>query len=123
MNTRLIATLTALSLTALAGANAHADESTVTLAWQQPGYVEEVVVVKAKRPETAATVTETTAAAVATDATLAWQEPGYVEDVVIARASRSEVLAAYRSAIFEAARERQGLIRGAAWNATGYPAR
>ena len=87
MKTRLIATLSALSLSAFAGVSAKAEEASAELAWQQPGYVMEVVVVTAKRPAVAA-VAETS------DAPLAWQEPGYVQEVVVVRASRSEVLAA-----------------------------
>jgi hypothetical protein len=87
MKTRLIATLSALSLSAFAGVSANADEATSELAWQQPGYVTEVVIVTASRPQAPAP-------AAATDGVLAWQEPGYVEEVVIVKASRREVLAA-----------------------------
>lgn len=88
MKTRPIATLSALSLGALAGVSARAEDTVAELAWQQPGYVMEVVVVTAPRPK--APVVE----ARNFDATLAWQQPGYVEEVVVVRASRSAVLEA-----------------------------
>jgi len=88
MKTRLIATLSTLSLAALAGASAKAEDAANELAWQQPGYVMEVVVVTAPRLKAPVAAAETS------DATLAWQQPGYIQEVVVATASRSEVLAA-----------------------------
>jgi hypothetical protein len=88
MKTRLIATLSALSLSAFAGVSARAEDVGTALAWQQPGYVMEVVVATAPRP------TPVVRAVPTLDGTLAWQEPGYVEEVVVVKASRSEVLAA-----------------------------
>ena len=85
MKTRLITALTALTLTGLTSAAALADTDSESLAWQQPGYVEEVVIVTAPRP--------TQVLRVSADTPLASQQPGYVEEVVIVRASRSEVLA------------------------------
>ncbi|HUF73061.1 MAG TPA: hypothetical protein VMR74_09200 [Gammaproteobacteria bacterium] len=90
MNTRLIATLSALSLSAFAGVSANAEQATSELAWQQPGYVTEVVIVTAPRPKAPEP------AMAAADGVLAWQEPGYVEEVVVVMASRREVLAAAR---------------------------
>lgn len=91
MNARLIATLSALPLTAFAGVSAASEDVGVELAWQQPGYVTEVVIATAPRPKAPAAGTE------ATDISLARLEPGYVEEVVVVRASRSEVLAAAHS--------------------------
>jgi hypothetical protein len=88
MNTRLIATLSALSLSAFAGVSARAEDVGTQLAWQQPGYVMEVVVATAPRP------TQVVREVPTLDGTLAWQQPGYVEEVVVAKATRSEVLAA-----------------------------
>jgi hypothetical protein len=127
MKTRLFATLTALSLSAYAGASAQAENSGASLAWQQPGYVQEVVVVTAPRPNSVgADETATTqagavieAAAANEDVTLAWQEPGYVPEVVVVTASRSEVLAKAR----EAALKKWAFFdRGTARNALGAPA-
>jgi len=56
MKTRLIATVSALMLTALAGTSVRAGDAEATLAWQQPGYVMEVVVVTASRSEVLAAV-------------------------------------------------------------------
>ena len=88
MTTKTLTTLSALMLAAFAGTQAAAEERDAELAWQQPGYVMEVVVVTAPRPKNAG-VAESTA-----DATLAWQQPGYTQEVVIVRASRREVLEA-----------------------------
>jgi len=110
MKTRLIATLTALTLSIAAGTSARAEGEAV-LEWQQPGYVMEVVTVTAERPSVGA---EETAASNA-DGTLAWQQPGYVMEVVVTTASRNDLLAA---------REHRTMIaRGNAWNALGAPAR
>lgn len=124
MKTRLIATLTALTLTGFAGTSAHADDNEVVLEWQQPGYVMEVVRVTAKRPEatpasgTEAALTEETA--VTTDVLPAWQQPGYEPEVVVVTASRSEVLAKF----WADARERaERNPRPASWSGFGAPAR
>lgn len=85
MNARILATTFALTLTVFAGASAKADAGTTELAWQQPGYVMEVVIATAARPA---------ATSDATDTTLAWQEPGYMQEVVVATASRKEALKA-----------------------------
>lgn len=123
MKTRLIATLTAFALAALAGTSAGAEDSGVTLEWQQPGYVMDVIVVTAQRPQTASAVEETDAVTTESGA-LAWQQPGYVTEVVIATASRSEVLAQARRAAIKAALARDALIQGGAkWNALGFPSR
>ena len=118
MKTRLIATLTALTLTALAGTSVRAEDSEATLEWQKPGYVMDVIVVTAPRPkivtaiETADQATDATATATATEnVELAWQQPGYVEEVVIAKASRSEVLAEARKAAIKAALARQAYFK------------
>lgn len=116
MNTRLIATLTALTLAAFAGTSARADDSDVTLEWQQPGYVVEVITVTAKRPQltpeagTDAAIKEETA--VTTDVTPAWQEPGYEPELLVVTASRSQVLTDYWAAVRErAARNPRGHFR------------
>jgi hypothetical protein len=124
MNTRLIATLSTLTLAAFAGTAARADESEVTLEWQQPGYEMEVVRVTAKRPEltpeagTEAAVMEEVA--VTTDVTPAWQEPGYEPEIIVVTASRSEALADYRTG-FRAWDARNP--RWSARNVFGTPAR
>jgi hypothetical protein len=86
MNARLIAAFGLLTLTGVARAEAPSQDSETELAYKQPGYVMEVVVVTAPRP--AATRSEPE------DVVLAREQPGYVEEVVIVRASRSEVLEA-----------------------------
>jgi hypothetical protein len=88
MRAKLITSLSALTLTTFAGAAAQADEAAATLAWQEPGYVMEVVIATAPRLSISSTATPDT------DATLAWQAPGYVQEVVVATASRSEIMAA-----------------------------
>ncbi|MGD8340499.1 MAG: hypothetical protein PVH89_06925 [Gammaproteobacteria bacterium] len=88
MNARTLTTLSALVLTGFTSSIATAGDSNIELAWQQPGYVEEVVVVTAPRPVTAE------ASESATTTTLARQQPGYVEEVVVVRVSRRDVLAA-----------------------------
>jgi hypothetical protein len=95
MEVKLIKILSALALTAIAGVSAHADEAEPKLAWQEPGYVEEVVIARAPRfLARSTTATDYTTAAASTDGlTLAWQESGYEEEVVVAKASRREVLA------------------------------
>jgi hypothetical protein len=91
MRARLITSLPALTLIAFAGATAHAAESDVALAWQQPGYVTEVVHATAPRPA----IAPRAATPASNDAaTLAWQEPGYVEEVVVITANRGDVLQA-----------------------------
>jgi hypothetical protein len=85
MKAKLIPSLFALTLTTFAGAAAHADDSQATLAWQEPGYVMEVVVATAPR------------------VTLASEQPGYVGEVVVVTASRSEALAARREQMAAAA--------------------
>jgi hypothetical protein len=123
MKTRLITTLAAITLAAFAGTSARADESGVTLEWQQPGYVMDVIVVTAPRPQIAA-LTEEVEAAATEEVALAWQQPGYVQEVVIAKASRSEVLAQARRAAIEAALARDALFRsGASWTTLGTPTR
>jgi hypothetical protein len=123
MNTRLIATLSTLTL-AFAGTAARADESEVTLEWQQPGYEMEVVRVTAKRPELMpvagmeAAVTDETA--VTADVTPAWQQPGYEPELIVVTASRSEALADYRAGIRERAARH---ARGPVWTGFGAPAR
>jgi hypothetical protein len=81
MKAKLIPSLFALTLTAFAGTTAQAGESQATLAWQEPGYVMEVVIATAPR------------------VTLASEQPGYVEEVVVVTASRSEMLAARREVL------------------------
>jgi len=103
MKIRKIATLSTLMLTAVAGTKAFAEEP-VALAWQEPGYVMDVVVATAPRPTMVIYADEAALA----DPALAWKEPGYVMDVVVARASRSEALARVR-----AAETRVALIREA----------
>ena len=125
MKTRLIATLTALTLAATAGTTALADEATVDLAWQQPGYVMDVVYATAPRIRPAVAAVAAPAEVVNADGgVLASEQEGYVMDVVVVRASRSEVLANAREAARQAALSRQELIRsGAFWNVLGAPAR
>ena len=106
MKTRLITTLGLLMLGPALGLTAHADES--LLAWQEPGYVEEIVIVTASRPTAIATPVVYAALNADSEVTLAWQEPGYVGEVVIVSASRSEVLARAREALREA-----GIVRDA----------
>jgi hypothetical protein len=124
MKTRLIATLTALTLAAGAGASALADETGVTLEWQTAGYEMEVVRVTAKRPEllpadgTEAAITDEVA--VTSDVTPAWQEPGYEPEVIVVTASRSEALArAWAGAREWTARN----PRRAPWSGFGSPVR
>jgi hypothetical protein len=106
MKTRLIALSTVLTLAAAVALPARADTSEVTPAWQEPGYVMEVVVVTAKRPKmlddaliAGQAASNDTDEAADEDVTLAWQEPGYVEEVVVVTAKRSEVLANARRSI------------------------
>jgi hypothetical protein len=90
MNARTLYALSSLILTGLtttAATAATAGEAGTTLAWQQPGYVEEVVMATAPRP-LAVVRADATA-----DGSLAREAPGYVEEVVVVRASRREVLA------------------------------
>jgi hypothetical protein len=96
MKAKLITILSALMLTAFAGTSAHAEEADVKLAWQEPGYVIEVVYATAPRlrAKTAPTRSYTDASGSTETSALAWQEPGYEEEVVIVKASRSDVLAA-----------------------------
>ncbi len=115
MKTRLLAALTALSLSAFAGISARADEPDSTLEWLRPGYVMDVILVQAPRPEAAT--------AAAGEIVLASQEPGYVQEVVVVRANRSEVLARARGAALQAALERQALAADSAGRALGTPAR
>jgi len=124
MKTRLIATLTALTLAAGAGASALADETGVTLEWQKPGYEMEVVRATAKRPEllpavgTEAEITDEVA--VTTDVTPAWQEPGYEPELIVVTASRSEALAqAWADARERAARNPRRVL----WSGFGAPVR
>jgi hypothetical protein len=93
MKARLTTRLFALTLTTFAAAAAQADEANATLAWQQPGYVMDVVIATAPRLPAASTTTDL-AATTNPAAMLAWQEPGYVEEVVVVSANRREVLAA-----------------------------
>jgi hypothetical protein len=90
MKARLIPSLIALTLTAFAGAAAKADETTATLAWQEPGYVMDVVVATAPRVTPA--VKPSTAV----------ETSDYVGEVVVVTASRSDVLEARRE-LFAAA--------------------
>jgi hypothetical protein len=130
MKTRLFASLTALTLSAFAGTSAQAEDSAVTLEWQRPGYVMDVVVVTAPRPTAASAQAQANAgtqdiAATGTVA-LAWQEPAYVEEVVVVTASRSAVLAEFRAATREAWIARAALTAPAtgSWkNWAGAPAR
>jgi hypothetical protein len=121
MKTRHLATLTALILTATAGATARADQA--TLAWQEAGYVEEMVIVTGQRPAPIDHGVEVVYAdsAPSSDSSLAWKQSGYVGEVVVATASRSTVLAEAREAMLEAARLRNRTIRPD--SAMGTPAR
>lgn len=87
MRAKGIATTVSLIATSMFCGLAQADENATTLAWQEPGYVMEVVVTAPRMTPKLRTTDENTTG-------LAWQEPGYVEDVVIVTASRSEVMAA-----------------------------
>lgn len=118
MKTRLTTKLTALTLTAFAGASAFAntafaDESEVEMAWQQPGYVTETVIVTAPRPEVELVIpdaTDLTGNAASDSVTLAYQEPGYVQEVVVVTAKRVDPIEQYRAMARKAAIER-GRIR------------
>jgi len=119
MKTRTLTTLTALGIAAAFGTAARAESSAQTLAWEQPGYVMEVVYATAQRPLTLA-------APIATDSNvvLASEQPGYVMEVVYATGSRSEAIARAREAAREAALARQELAgQDEAWTALGTPAR
>ena len=96
MKAKLITILSALTLTAITGAAAHADEAEPTLAWQESGYVQEVVYASAPRwlARTAPAGTGTALSGSTEDTGLAWQKSGYQEEVVVVKASRTEVLAA-----------------------------
>ena len=107
MKTRLIAALTALGLVAALASTARADTSAGTLAWQEPGYVMEVVMVSAPRSATVP----------------AYAEPGYVMEVVVVTASRGEAIARAREAAREAALMRQELLGDEVLNVVGAPAR
>lgn len=98
MKARLTTSFYAVILTATAGTVAHAEDAETQLAWQEPGYVEEVVYATAPQWFTARQGTElTSTGSTASSVTgLAWQEPGYVEEVVVVTASRNEVLPAVR---------------------------
>jgi hypothetical protein len=111
MKTRVFATLTALTLAGYAATAAHAEESAATLAWQESGYIMDVIVVTTPRSEVAA-------------ASLAWQEPDYVTEVVVTKASRSEVLAEAWAAARDAALVRQAaFVRGRTQHSLGMPTR
>jgi hypothetical protein len=114
--------LTALTLSAFAGASARAEGSAVTV--EQPGEAIEVIVVRAKRPATL--ITDEAPATEATgEITMAWQEPGFVEEVIVVTASRSEGLAAMRAEAWRQmqARAAQG-PRFSGWNSwAGMPRR
>ena len=110
MKTRLITTLGALMLGTAFGLSAHADES--PLAWQEPGYIEETVIVTASRPKATGPAVAYADPDADSNVTLAWQEPGYVGEVVIVSANRSEVLARAREALREATMSQQIPVRG-----------
>lgn len=99
MKAKLITILSALTLTAFASASAQADEAEPKLAWQEPGYVMEIVIATAPRPPVRAESAMPDAADPAGTSILAWQEPGYEEEVVVVKASRSEVLATHREVL------------------------
>jgi hypothetical protein len=125
MKTRTIATLTALTLAAFAGTSARAEDSAVTLEWQQPGYVMDVVVVTAPRPTAMTIAAAPAATATGATPTLARLEPGYVEEVVVVTASRSQAIAEYREAARQAVLARAALMphTGSWKNWAGIPVR
>ena len=84
MNAKPIVSIAALTLTVFSTSSVASEPTTP--AWQEPGYVMEVVIAKTSRPS----VTQVARGSVETP--LAWQEPGYVEEVVVVTASRSEAL-------------------------------
>ena len=98
MNAKVL-TIIATILPGMLAATAVNAEQGATLAWQQPGYVEEVVIVTAPRPAVQV------ASAQSDDVELAWQQPGYIQDVVVVSANRDEVLRAAGLA-----------LRAAGWN-------
>lgn len=117
MKTRILAILTALGIAAACSAAARAEMSGPELAYEQPGYVMEVVYATAPRPRTL--VEPRTS-----DVALASEQPGYVMEVVVVTASRSEVIARARAAARAAAIARQALFANdEARSALGTPAR
>ena len=99
MKTRTIATLTALTLSALTGLSARAEASAVTVAEPLDGI--EVIVVRAKRPETVITdeaVVAETASVAAAPAAAASDEI----EVIRVTATRADQLAAIRELAREA---------------------
>lgn len=117
MNARMVSSLAALTLTLFAGTSAQADESEEGLAWQAPGYVQEVVYAAPPRFPVWPTATSpsTTGADAGAESNLARLDPGYVEEVVVVTASRSEALAA--------AETRRRTLLGWRRHLMGFPAR
>jgi hypothetical protein len=93
MKTRTIATLTALTLSALTGLSAHAAASAVTVAEPVDGI--EVIVVRAKRPETLIT-DEATLAETAPIAAVPANDAADEVEVILVTATPMDRLAAIR---------------------------
>jgi hypothetical protein len=110
MKTRTIATLTALSLTALTGLSAHAEGSAVAVAEPVDGI--EVIVVRAKRPETLITDAATVAEAAPITAAPASGTSDEIE-VILVTATRADQLAAIRELAREAIVARADRINAA----------
>lgn len=128
MKTRTIATLTALTLSALTGLSAHAEASAVSVAEQLDGI--EVIVVRAKRPETLITDEALVAEAAPIAAVPANGATDDVE-VIVVTATRADQLVAIRELAREAFAARRatslqngsGVPRGAYRNWAGMPVR
>jgi hypothetical protein len=132
MKTRTIATLTALTLSALTGLSAQAEGSAGTVAQPVDGI--EVIVVRAKRPETLITDEATVAEAAPIAAAPASGTADEIE-VITVTATRADQLAAIRELAREAFLARAaaaprmpmlyggGVPRGAYRNWAGMPIR
>lgn len=128
MKTRTIATLTALSLTALTATMAHAADTAGTVAQPVDGI--EVIVVRAKRPETLITDEALVAESAPVAAALANEAADEIE-VITVTATRADRLDAIRELAREAMSARLNtrpmfggsVPRGAYRNWTGMPIR
>ena len=115
MNAKVLTIIATMLPGILAASTVNAGDA-ATLAWQQPGYVEEVVIVTAPR------LAVRVASEQANDVELAWQQPGYIQDVVVVSANRDEVLRASGLALRSAGwTELKSLRRMSTF--TGTPAR
>jgi hypothetical protein len=114
MKTRTIATLTALSLSVFAGLSARAESAAVTVAQPVDGI--EVIVVRAKRPDTLITDEAPVAEAAPIAAAPASEATDEIE-VILVTATRADQLAAIRELAREAMAARAAMTpRTGGWN-------